>query len=357
MSKERVDPVGRKRKQRKQPRNQVGLSSDDSASEGSGQEQKQRAESGEEVKKSFRLSTRRVFLTYSACALEPQALLDAIQEKLNGIVQDCFAKQEKHRDGSLHCHMFLRFTKKLESTNQHVFDVGHESEGDLEPASFHPNIKRCSKGIAGLIGAYEYLCKDGIPPQVLCGNIDLYPSSKGFTNKYRDRNDWLNYRRANSQRHPGYPLRGPEGEIIPNPGIQPIIKKRHYWVYGPPDCGKSTWLRNEIIRYRCYRVGSNDCPYDNYQDQQLIVYDDVKPVPEHLLSICEFEEQSRPVPGRTRYLQRYVPGGLATLVIVCSNFTIRTMFENIPEETKLALEARFIEKRFVRIDLALGPDD
>lgn len=345
-----------KQKRRKQPRDSLGIDSD-GTSEDSGSEQKRRTEDGEEVKKSFRLSTRRVFLTYSACPMSGQQILDYLQDKLEGRIGDCFAKQEKHRDGSLHCHLFLRFAKKFESTNQHVFDVQSQPEGSDAAAQFHPNIKRCQKGVAGLQGAYEYLCKDGIPPAILLGNIDLYPTSKGFTNKYRDRNDWLNYRRAIAQRRPDYPLRGPEGEGIPNPGQQPINKRRHYWVYGPPDCGKSTWLRNEVFKYQCYRVGSNDCPFDNYQDQQLIVYDDVKPKAEHLLSICEYEEVSRPVPGRTRYLQRYVPGGLATLVIVCSNFTIRQMFEDIPEQTKKALEARFIEKRFVRIDLALMEDD
>jgi len=340
----------RKRKQQRR-RHSVGIDTDGSGSESSGSEQKQRPADGEEVKKSFRLSTRRVFLTYSSCPIPGEELFELLQTKLNGIIKDCFAKQEKHADGSLHCHIFLRFTKKLESTNQHVFDVGQQPAGDGEQVPFHPNIKRCSKGIAGLVGAYEYLCKDGITPEVLHGNIDLYPRSKGFVNQYRDRNDWLNYRRANSQRRPHYPISGPNGEQIPNPKSDPIVKKRHCWVHGPPDAGKSTWLRNNVLVYQCYRVGNNECPFDNYQDQQIIVYDDITPKADHLLSICEFEDNSRPVPGRTRYMQRYVPGGLAILVIVCSNYNIRDAYPDETDVRIMSLRARFNEYEFLRIHI------
>ena len=92
-------------------------------------------------------------------------------------------------------------------------------------------------------------------------------------------------------------------------------------------------------------------PFDNYQDQQIIIYDDITPVTEDLLSISEFEEYSRPVPGRTRYMQRYVPGGLATLILVCSNHDIA---ESYPKESAAridALRARFIEVQMLRIHI------
>lgn len=77
----------------------------------------------------FRLHAQSVFLTYPQCSLEPEELLRHLQSAHN--VDTYVISQEKHGDGNLHLHAYIRLVQKMNTTNQRVFDV----------CGFHPNIQ------------------------------------------------------------------------------------------------------------------------------------------------------------------------------------------------------------------------
>lgn len=100
---------------------------------------------------SFRISSRQFFLTY------PQAdniNLDDLYNHFIEWVQDCdneaqkvLVAEEQHLDGHKHFHVYIKFEKKITTTNQFYFDYGGK----------HPNIQgaRSEKAVV------EYCTKDG----------------------------------------------------------------------------------------------------------------------------------------------------------------------------------------------------
>jgi len=293
--------------------------------------------------KAFRFNARKCFLTYPQCEITPDAFPGCFP--LWDEVKTCFGKQERHEDGKLHLHVFCSFTRKLNSSNVQVFDLVRVAPAGVEGAvagfeRFHPNIKRVS-GPEDLIRIWEYLCKDGCPPVELRGRVDLYRFSKNFCVVYRDRESWLSYRGSVSQSAPVYPIPGPSGQSFGDPST--AGKKRNLWLSGPANAGKTAWLEAQVYRFRNYKVGDSRYPFDNYAREQIIVYDDVKPRACDLLVLGNHSAYPRPVPGATRYHQRFIPGGLFLWTIVCSNKTLQEFFEGEEAEVLEAVKARYIE--------------
>lgn len=297
-------------------------------------------EPGEEAK--FRFNARKVFLTYPRCNIAPGDVPRFFP--LWNEIKSSFCKQELHLDGELHLHLFCSFGRKLNSTNARMFDmvVGEpvDPQGDVrDPVRFHPNIKRVN-GPEDLVRIWEYLCKDGREPLELAGKVDLYKFSKNFCASYRDRESWLAYRQSVSQDVPRWPIVGPAGQLFPDP--RDAGKKRNLWLQGAANAGKTQWLEAKVYCFRNYKVGDSRYPFDNYSREQIIVYDDVVPRASDLLVLGNHSAYPRPVPGATRYHQRFIPGGLYLWTVVCSNKTIDERFEGEGAEVISALHSRFI---------------
>ena len=228
----------------------------------------------DEPERKFRFNARQTFLTYAQCDVPGREFLHLFP--LAHSVKVCFAKQERHEDGSLHLHAFCAFTRKLDLSNPQCFDLLVEDKsanaGDEQGARnvrrFHPNIKRVG-GPEDLVRAWEYLCKDGVTPLELRGKVNLYKFSKNFCNVYRDRVSWLNFLRGQSQGPPVWPIIGPNGHVFEDPAT--AGKKRNAWIWGPPDAGKTAWLEEKVYCFANYKVGSNTYPFDQYTDQQIML--------------------------------------------------------------------------------------
>jgi len=296
----------------------------------------------------FRFNARKCFLTYPRCPTKEDEFL-ALFPIPRDRIKTCFAKQEQHRDGTPHLHVYLVFNRKMDLTNPRCFDLlagngQFDETGAPIIERFHPNIKRAS-GPEDLHRAYEYLCKDGTRPTELTGEADLYRFSKNFCQVYRDRESWLSYRRSRAQGAPQWPIAGPRDTSFGDPKY--AGKQRNLWLYGKANAGKTTWLEEKVYCYRNYKVGNTRYPFDNYTEEQIVVYDDVKPCARHLLVLGNVSNYSRPCPGDTRYHQRFIPPRLAIWTVVCTNKSIDQEFEEDSLDVREAVKARFIEVELV----------
>lgn len=303
---------------------------------------------GNEEKK-FRFTARSAFLTYPRCPIVPEKYLRHTSFDQRDI-KLAFGKQERHVDGERHLHVWITFIRKIDTINPRFFDLTIPPTEDHAGSTFHCNIRRGERrragGVSNHVRAYEYLCKyDGAVPTPIIGASNLYPTSRNFRKEYGDRTQWLNYLAISAMPDPEYPIQLPNGSLIPTPSG--ANKQRHIWIYGPPNAGKTKWLEEAVFRFKNYRVGGTLYPFDNYDGEQIIIYDDIIPKPNDLMSITNTSEWQRPVPGQTRYSQRFVPGRLVTLVIVCVNVDIEKMYEAELDTTRAALKTRFEEHRIV----------
>ena len=248
-------------------------------------------------------------------------------------------------DGTLHLHIWITFIRKVDTVNPRYFDATIGNDEEMQRVTYHCNIRREDRrrsGVSNAIRAYEYLCKyDGTVPVDIVGSTRLYPTSRNFRKEYGDRSQWLAYLAVSAMPAPTYPIRLPDGDEADTPLAS--CKQRHLWIWGPASSGKTLWLEKNIVCFRNYRVAGTMYPFDNYDGEQIIVYDDVIPKAEHLLSICNSSAYPRPCPGQTRYHVRYVPGNLVTLVIVCNNHCIDNLFNGESDATRAAIHTRFRE--------------
>jgi len=304
---------------------------------------------GREEERKFRFCARSAFLTYPRCPILPGQYRQCTTFSWE-LVKCAFAKQEKHNDGSLHLHVYLRFTKKLDVSNCRYFDATLPALEDDGVDRYHPNVRN-ERGKGSVVRVWEYLCKHGgVPPTDLVGTTELYPTSKNFRKEYGDRITWLNYHATSHQPPPEYPLALPDGNTMERP--TGAIKKRHLWIWGPPNSGKTRWLERSIYRFKTYQIADAKYPFDNYTTEEMVVWDDLPPKASLLLNLCNYSEFPRPVPGETRYHRRNIPGGTVIVAIVCVNMDIELTYDNDRERMLIpALKARFIE-----IQLAGEPD-
>lgn len=123
-------------------------------------------------------------------------------------------------------------------------------------------------------------------------------------------------------------------------------KNRHWWIVGEPNAGKSyfmEWNPSCSGRKVYYRPAETNYPFDDYDGEDLIVYDDVYPVFQELANVTETSSGNRAVYGNTRYYKRYWPAGEARNIVVLVNRTIDEAFSKAPQSIRDAVHARFTE--------------
>lgn len=94
--------------------------------------------------KRFRLAARSVLLTYARCTLPAGEFLEELG-KLD--IEEFYAVQEQHKDGTPHFHVLVEWSKKKNIKNPRKFDI----------KEFHPNIEATRSRAA----AWKYLHKAG----------------------------------------------------------------------------------------------------------------------------------------------------------------------------------------------------
>jgi len=278
---------------------------------------------------SRRIQAKGWFLTYPRCGLSKEALLDGLQH--TGTIVEYVIAIEKHEDGEPHLHAFLKYEKKV-TFRQDKWDV----EG------YHGNYQVAKSWAA----VKKYVEKDG---DVLASiDTDSAMKKKGKNNivlAAKDPIEAINDgditllqlpQLVRAQQMYVSLLRKKERREVP----LDILKKRHFWTFGPANSGKTYRLKQFLMA-----VGDDEAyqmPYNNdwtgYLNQKYIWADEYK-------GQLTMQELNRICDGGAKVNTK---GGSVELrwdVQVCltSNFSIRECYNKCTDALLKTLYSRFTE--------------
>lgn len=80
----------------------------------------------------FRMSGKRLYLTFPQCSTTPQTALDRIRTKWTGGVKWCVVSQEKHEDGAFHLHVALWLKKRYQTRRANCLDFVGGKHGNYQ---------------------------------------------------------------------------------------------------------------------------------------------------------------------------------------------------------------------------------
>lgn len=267
---------------------------------------------------------KQVLLTYSQVEKDVMGEPVFTKQELFEWIKDKFdptfikVAQETHNDGGIHFHAVIRWSNKQHYRNMNIFDY----------KDHHPNWKVIKHGREHWTRVLMYLDKEDKAP-LTTNQLELYNP----LNFEKERSNYEAYQQAMHQarlKKVTFPI------TLGLNGVSDITggKKRHLWIWGESNCGKSTWFRKTFDEYEYYlRPRNYDCPFDGYKNQTIICYDDIameRVQWDELVALCETHRPyTEQYPGRTRYANRYLDGG-ERWVVVISNHPPPTTYANHP---------------------------
>lgn len=264
--------------------------------------------------RSFRFDSKSFFLTYPQVeGHDPQSILDGLLEK-HPDIEECWVAEEEHKDGALHYHVWGTFDKKKQLRGADCFDIWGEW-------ALHPNIQspKDKKKVQ------KYICKNG---KVLMYNNHSFDwsTSHNFTKRWGDEQAWkaaLN----NNLKEPfiGLLKLGPHRSI----SINISQKRRHLWIYGPSNSGKTTLVQNATKTFKVWKRARTEYPYEGFFDQDIIWFDEYEPNgADEMDSIEQFYLQHTQVYGKSRYRATFWPLKHYTTVIVTTMHPPTHLYED-----------------------------
>lgn len=250
--------------------------------------------------KKFRCAAKTFFLTYPRCDSTKEVLLTHLRTK-GVIVQYVIGKEEHKEDdavlGKYHLHAVIRYQCKINVKDPKFFDL----------MGFHCNIQAARNFQA----AAQYAKKDGDYIE----NVEFDHSNPV---NYRKRKDdfeaWEGDRLAKSREEIAWPLILPDGSEH-----RPVGKRRHVWIVGPPDGGKSQWAKSQLKGKIFFARSPCKYPFERYNKEQVILYDDIKPSQEEWLAVSDDHWSPMHVFGECRFRSNLWPMDVPLVMIVLSN--------------------------------------
>lgn len=274
-------------------------------------------------------------LTYPKCPLTKEEVLESLRG--TGTIVEYVICEEKHQDGSPHCHAFIKYDKRTRFA-PHKWDLYIGSEiyhGNYQVAK---SWKACS----------AYVKKDGN----YISNINVENAqkhkSKGIQLEHMDMD----------------PLDLLESGILPPMSLPSFLKsqqayqllkrkrdmlrqddenenrekKRHVWIYGESNVGKSEKLR-EFIKEKgvenCFQMPPNN-DWTGYTNERYLYYDEYKGqiTIQDLNRICDGGAKMNTKGGTTQLINY-------PIVIIVSNFDIASCYHKAGIEQINTLMNRF----------------
>lgn len=107
--------------------------------------------------------------------------------------------------------------------------------------------------------------------------------------------------------------------------------------------GKTYWLSSTFAGKRIYvRNGYGKYPYDSYQSEEVIAFDDCSPKLDELLIMSNTYQIRTRVYGETRYHERFMEPGSVRLLVVLHNQHPDEVYHEHTELRRSAFWKRFI---------------
>lgn len=98
------------------------------------------------------------------------------------------------------------------------------------------------------------------------------------------------------------------------------VKRRHIWLWGPPDIGKSIIVQQALMGTKTFMAGSSDkYRYEGYDDEEIIIYDDIVPSVEEILQVTQVHLIRKERYGDIRYGRKYWKLFQARTIIILHN--------------------------------------
>lgn len=298
--------------------------------------------------KTFRIAAKNFAITYpNSGDLSIEMVRDFFKLKYNAIY--VIVAKEFHKSGKPHIHAMVEFSKKKNFKDCNCFDI------TIDSGIYHPNIQGCRN----VSDWSTYIKKGGD----FIEDIKPYnPSDYDLGRKKKMHDDFIfeaNFYRRKKREAIKWPVdikvqqycysgNQEEGRITTWIMNAPDVtdKKRNYWIVSPPNAGKTYFINKTFKNKRVYLPTKGDYPFEMYDDEELVIYDDIVPSFAEIADVCNTWDVDKHVFGKSRYVAKLWPLGLARNVIVMSNKRMHQVYKN----TLPAMEARFHEieiERFI----------
>ena len=233
--------------------------------------------------------------------------------------------EEMHADGEPHLHAFLKLKKRVRWSATR-FDLG-DCHGNYQHAKSWRAVQ-------------EYCKKDGC----YISNIDL-KSARQKQSKMKkedllkDPDVLMDEGKLNPMQFCSFLKNAAAYKMFLQQKRKPpekmLEKKRHFWIYGPSNTGKTTWLREQMKKGNWFQMPTNN-DWNGYSGEENLYMDEFK-------GQITVQELNRICDGGAKV---NVKGGSAMLswepiVYICSNFSIAECYGKCDDALLETLLNRF----------------
>jgi len=330
-------------------------------------------------KNQYRAEGKNWLLTFPQCSLSKKKALENITSKEDLNVKAVVVGLEAHADGTPHLHIIVCLEEKLRTRDPRFWDFVVSKHGDYKVIN---SPKR----------AYAYVTKEDTDPMIFGTIPNIFLESK--TSKSDSVANSIITGSTVAQvvaTHPGFSLMN-LAKIISYKSyvtsvcstksckslVSPIVyhgedvatisiiewlngnlfaerpfKQKQMWLYGPPNCLKTSLLMKLMEFFRLYPVPQTEDYFDSYSDEDydILVFDDFK------------------AEKTIHFLNRFLQGGLPvclkikngqvwkrknTAAIFCSNFSISEVYHKAHIMSVNALKERVTE---INVEIPIDMDN
>lgn len=273
----------------------------------------------------FEINAKKFLLTYAKCTLSKEEVLETLSQ--DRPVRFYIIALESHQDGSPHIHACMHFEDRVHSTNARVFDIkGFHCNVELLKfqRDFNKAAEYCRKDKDFITNIEAKISKRAMLAQAVIehGRIDgqlLLAHPELLFVPFNSISQWMGL------------IRKPKTALA-----YPTTKKRHRWLYGVSNTGKTTRFRTEVAGKNICEIPTNN-DYKCNEDTEILWIDEYKGALtiQQLNKLCDGNTQLNTKGGSTWIL--------FPMVYVISNFSISECYKNSTNDMLDTLFNRFIE--------------
>ena len=262
------------------------------------------------------------FCTWPQCKITKEEALEMLMPL--GVDEYVIA-EELHADGEPHLHAFIKLAKR-KRWSATLFDLG-ACHGNYQPAKSWRAVQ-------------EYCKKDGC----YISNIDVKSAMKKQSKMkkedlLKDPEVLMDEGRLNPMQFCSFLKNAAAYKMFlqqkRKPPEEMPEKKRHFWIYGPSNSGKTTWLREQMKQGEWFQMPTNN-DWNGYAGEDNLYMDEFK-------GQISVQELNRICDGGAKVNTK---GGTAMLswtptVYICSNFSVAECYGKCDDALLETLLNRF----------------